>query len=73
LLQEPQEADAAVPAKGLSVPAAQNTENFFFTSFELHFGQTTSWFPKTSFSKSSRQAVQEYSKIGIIHLLGICP
>jgi len=41
LLQEAQPADA-VPARGLSVPAAQNTENFFLTSFELHLGQITS-------------------------------
>jgi len=31
LLQEVQPADAAVPAKGLSVPVEQKTENFFFT------------------------------------------
>jgi len=55
LLQDVQEADAAVPAKGLSVPAEQNTENFFFTSFELHCGQIISWLPNTSFSKSSLQ------------------
>ena len=55
LLQDVQEADAAVPAIGLSVPAEQNTENFFLTSFELHFGQVISWLPKTSFSKASLQ------------------
>ena len=55
LLQDVQEADAAVPARGLSVPAEQNTENFFLTSFELHFGQVISWLPNTSFSKSSLQ------------------
>jgi hypothetical protein len=42
LLQEVQPADAAVPARGLTVPAEQNTENFFFTVFELHFGHVTS-------------------------------
>ena len=42
LLQEVQPADAAVPANGFSVPAAQNTENFFFTPLELHLGQFTS-------------------------------
>jgi hypothetical protein len=30
------------PARGFSVPVAQKTENFFFTSLELHFGQLTS-------------------------------
>jgi hypothetical protein len=42
LLQEVQPADAAVPAKGLSVPVEQKTENFFFTAFELHFGHAIS-------------------------------
>jgi hypothetical protein len=42
LLQEEQLADAPVPARGLSVPAEQKTENFFFTAFELHFGHATS-------------------------------
>jgi len=42
LLQEAQPAEAAVPASGLSVPEEQNTENFFFTAFELHFGHVTS-------------------------------
>jgi len=42
LLQEEHPADAAVPASGLSVPAEQNTENFFLTAFELHFGHSTS-------------------------------
>jgi hypothetical protein len=56
---------AEVPASGLSVPEAQKTENFFFTFFELHFGQVISWFPKTSFSNSSPQLLQVYSKIGI--------
>lgn len=42
LLQVVQPADAAVPANGFSVPAAQKTENFFFTSLELHLGQFTS-------------------------------
>jgi hypothetical protein len=42
LPQDEQPADAAVPASGLSVPAEQKTENFFFTDFELHFGHTTS-------------------------------
>jgi hypothetical protein len=65
LLQEVQEAEAPVPAKGLSVPAEQNTENFFFTSFELHFGHSISWFPKISFSNSSLQEQHLYSKIGI--------
>lgn len=67
---------AEVPARGLSVPAAQKTENFFFIFFELHFGQVISWFPKTSFSKSSPQLLHVYSKIGIFspcyeNLLGI--
>jgi hypothetical protein len=57
--------DAAVPASGRSVPAEQKTENFFFTSFELHLGQLISWFPKTSFSNSSPQLLHLYSKIGI--------
>jgi hypothetical protein len=41
-----------VPASGFSVPVAQKTENCFFTFPVPHFGQVTSWFPKTSFSKS---------------------
>jgi hypothetical protein len=32
----------AVPARGLSVPVEQKTENFFFTFFELHLGHCTS-------------------------------
>ena len=32
----------AVPARGLSVPVEQKTENFFFTFLELHFGHCTS-------------------------------
>ena len=42
LLQEEQPDETAVPASGLSVPAEQKTENFFFTSFDLHLGQLTS-------------------------------
>jgi hypothetical protein len=42
LLQEVQPDETAVPASGLSVPAEQKTENFFFTSFDLHLGQFTS-------------------------------
>ena len=42
LLQDVQLAEAAVPARGFSVPVAQKTENFFFTSLELHLGQLTS-------------------------------
>jgi hypothetical protein len=30
-----------VPASGFSVPAAAKTENFFFISCELQFGQLT--------------------------------
>jgi hypothetical protein len=56
---------ADVPARGFSVPVAQKTENFFFTFFELHFEQVISWFPKTSFSKSSLQLLHVYSKIGM--------
>jgi len=37
LLQEVHPADA-VPARGLSVPVEQKTENFFLTFLELHFG-----------------------------------
>jgi hypothetical protein len=58
----------AVPASGFSVPVEQKTENFFLTSLELHLGQLTSLFPKTSFSKSSPQLLHLYSKIGIYHL-----
>jgi hypothetical protein len=56
----------AVPARGLSVPVAQKTENFFFTFSELQCGQVISWFPKTSFSNSSPQLQHLYSKIGIL-------
>jgi hypothetical protein len=42
LLQEVHPADAAVPAKGLSVPVEQKTENCFFTFLELHLGHATS-------------------------------
>jgi hypothetical protein len=56
---------ADVPARGLSVPEAQKTENFFFIFFELHCGQVISWFPKTSFSNSLPQLLHVYSKIGI--------
>ena len=66
LLQEVQPDETAeVPARGLSVPVEQNTENFFFTFFELHLGQLTSWPPKTSFSKFSPHPEHVYSKIGI--------
>jgi len=41
LLQDLQPDEAAVPARGFSVPDEQKTENFFFTSLELHFGQST--------------------------------
>jgi hypothetical protein len=61
LLQEVQPDETAVPARGLSVPAEQKTENFFLTSFDLHLGQFTSWFPKTIFSKSSPQPEHLYS------------
>jgi len=40
--QEEQLDERVVPANGFSVPDAQKTENFFFTSSELHCGQTTS-------------------------------
>jgi len=40
--QEEQPDDRVVPASGFSVPLEQKTENFFFTSFELHRGQMTS-------------------------------
>lgn len=61
LLQDEQLAEAAVPARGRSVPDAQKTENFFFTVFELHLGHAISGFPKTSFSKSSPQSAHLYS------------
>jgi hypothetical protein len=61
LLQEVQPDDVPVPARGLSVPVEQKTENFFFTCLELHLGQLTAWFPKTSFSKSSPQLLHVYS------------
>ena len=65
LVQDVQPDD--VPARGFSVPVAQKTENFFFTSLELHLGQFTSLFPKTSFSKSSPQTLHLYSNMGIIN------
>jgi hypothetical protein len=40
--QEEQLDEADVPARGFSVPVEQNTENFFFTFFELHRRQMTS-------------------------------
>ena len=55
-----------VPASGFSVPVAQKTENCFFTFPVPHFGQVTSWFPKTSFSKSFPHCVHVYSYIGIV-------
>jgi hypothetical protein len=61
LLQDVQADVRDVPARGLSVPAAQKTENFFFMSLELHFGQLTSCVPKTSFSKSSLHLLHVYS------------
>jgi hypothetical protein len=61
LPQEEQPDDAPLPASGFSVPEEQKTENFFFTSFELHLGQLTSVFPKTSFSKSLPQLLHVYS------------
>jgi hypothetical protein len=42
LEQEEQLDEPEVPANGFSVPVEQKTENFFFTSFELHCGQITS-------------------------------
>lgn len=61
LLQDLHPVEAAVPARGLSVPAEQKTENFFFTFVDLHLGQFTSWSPKTSFSKSSPHLSHLYS------------
>jgi hypothetical protein len=62
LLQEVQADPAAeVPARGFSVPEEQKTENFFLTSLELHLGQKTSRFPKTSFSNSALHPQHLYS------------
>jgi hypothetical protein len=46
-------------------PFMPKVENFFETFSELHCGQMTAAAPNTSFSNSSPQAEQVYSKIGI--------
>jgi hypothetical protein len=61
LLQDVHAAEEPVPASGFSVPEDEKTENFFLISLELHLGQMTSWFPNTSFSKSSLQLLHIYS------------
>jgi len=60
LLQELHPAEDE-PAKGLSTPLMPNADIFFFTLLDEHLGQTTSLFPKTSFSKSSSHTLHWYS------------
>jgi len=79
LLEQEEQPEELVPAKGLSTPLMPKVENFLVTSALSHFGHLTSAEPITSFSKSLPHAPHLYSKIGIFNYnresarLSICP
>jgi hypothetical protein len=62
-LQDPQPG----PAELVNLPSLEwlKADMSFFTFFPLHFGQDTSWFPKTRVSKVFLHFSHRYSKIGI--------
>jgi hypothetical protein len=69
--QGPQLAELQVPqpepAELVNFPSFEwlKADMSFFTFLPLHFGQVTSWFPKTSVSKVFLHFPQRNSKIGI--------
>jgi len=62
-LQDPQPG----PAELVNLPSLEwlKADMSFFTFLPLHFGQDTSWLPKTSVSKVFLHFSQRNSKIGI--------
>jgi hypothetical protein len=55
-----------LPVNGLSTPLMPKSESFLLTLREPQLGQSTSWEPNMSFSKSSPHSSHLYSNIGII-------